>query len=248
MPPIAPPPEPADIGLVAATTIEVAPLLARLHHKRHYQAARQRVIEGELGGKLLAITLVGMGRARARRGANLLLDGHRPRWLISAGFAGALVPTLRRDDVLLADEVVDEAGTLYSLDLKLPVALVPGFHSARLLTVDRMILTAVEKAHLRDRHGASLVDMETSGVAEVCQQRSVRFLSVRVISDEAGVDLPREVLAIVGPSGGFRLGAAAGAIWKRPSSLKDLWALREHAASAAERLAEVLPSLLAQLT
>ena len=243
---VAPPPEPADVGLVAATSMEVDPLIARMTRPRTYKGPRHRVVEGHLGGKLVVITLVGMGRAAARRGANLLLDGHRPRWLLSAGYGGALDPSLRRNDVVMPREVVDESGTLYTLDLKLPDAS-PRFATGRLLTVDRMVMTAAEKAELHARHGASVVDMETSAVAEVCRARSVRFLAVRAISDEAAVDLPREILAIVGPTGSFRVGAAAGAIWKRPSSLKDLWALREHAVEAADRLAEVLPAILEQL-
>ena len=91
-----------------------------------------------------------------------------------------------------------------------------------MLTVDEIVRTAVEKAQLAAASMAPiLVDMETSSVAALCTERGVRFLSVRVISDEAGADLPPEVLAILGRSGGLRLGAALGAVWKRPSSVKD---------------------------
>ena len=89
--------------------------------------------------------------------------------------------------------------------------------------------------------------METSAVAAICAARQVRFLSMRVISDVAGVDLPPEVLTIMGPSGGYRLGAAVTAIWKRPSSFKELLVLRDHANEASARLAEVLPDLIGQL-
>ena len=68
-----------------------------------------------------------------------------------------------------------------------------------------------------------------------------------MISDEAGVDLPPEILAIVGPTGGLRLGATIGALWKRPSSVKDLLALRNHANEAAEKLAAFLVGTFARL-
>src|SRR5437868_2254728 len=90
--PIAPPPTPADIGLVAALPMEVAPLLARLKGPRKYFSERHTIIEGELAGKLVAAIVAGPGRAAARRGTNLLLAGHRPRWVISAGYGGALDP------------------------------------------------------------------------------------------------------------------------------------------------------------
>jgi adenosylhomocysteine nucleosidase len=237
----APAPTSADFGIVAATTIEVAPLLARLTDVRKYAGPKVTVIEGEIAGKLVALVLTGMGRARAQRGAEVLLDGHRPRWLISAGFGGALDPTLRRNDVVLPREVVNLEGRKFAIDLVIPPeAEAQGLKTGRLVTVDDFVRKASEKADLRAKSGADVVDMETSAIAALSEERGVKFLAVRVISDEAGVDLPPEILAIVGPTGGLRLGATIGALWKRPSSVKDLLTLRQHANDAANRLAEFL--------
>jgi adenosylhomocysteine nucleosidase len=119
--------------------------------------------------------------------------------------------------------------------------------SGRLVTVDQVIRTAGEKAELRARTGADVVDMETAAVASVCHDRSQPFFGVRVVSDDASADLPPEVLTIMGPTGSFRLGATVGALWRRPASLKELWALREAAIVASDRLAQVLPALFDQL-
>jgi adenosylhomocysteine nucleosidase len=108
-----------------------------------------------------------------------------------------------------------------------------------LLTVDTIVRTAAEKAALRERYGADFVDLESSAVAEFCAERSVRYLSVRVVSDEAGKDLPREVVTLMTRSGSYQLGSALRAIWRRPSSLKDFLALHNHAQEAADRLADV---------
>jgi len=242
----APAPRPADIGIVAATPIEVAPLLARFERVRKYAGPKFTIVEGECAGRLVALVLTGMGRARAQRGAELLLDGHRPRWIVSAGFGGALDPSLRRNDLVLPDEVVNLEGARFGIDLAVRPGT-EGLRSGRLLTVDEIVRKASEKADLRARSGADVVDMETSSVAALCGDRGVRFLAVRVISDEAGVDLPPEILAIVGPTGGLRLGATMGALWKRPSSVKDLLALRQHAIEAADRLAAFLVGAFARL-
>ena len=241
----APPPVSADVGVVAALGIEVAPFLAKLGRVRKYSGPKVSVVEGEVAGKLVAVVLAGAGRARAQRGAEVLLDGHRPRWIVSAGFAGALDPTLRRNDLVLASGVVTLEGRRYGIDLAVPEG--QGLRSGRLLTVDEIVRTAAEKAELRRAHGADIVDMESSAVAALCAERGVRFLSARVVSDEAGTDLPPEVLAILGRSGGLRLGAAVGAIWKRPASVKDLLALRTHAAEAADALARFLLGAMARL-
>ena len=44
-----------------------------------------------------------------------------------------------------------------------------------------------------------------------------------------------------------KLGAAAGAIFQRPSSIKDMWALNEQALKATDRLAKFLVSMMPQL-
>lgn len=249
-PAAAPPPEAADVAIVAALGIEVQPLLSRFKKVRKYRAERHTVIEAECAGKLVVLMVGGPGQPRAAWTARLLMAGHRPRWVVSAGYGGALDLELSRNDVVLASQVVDEQGGRYTVDFALsPTPGAPGkrIMAGRLLTVDRIVRTAAEKAALRARHEADVVDMETAAVAAICAQRQVRFMSMRVISDVAGIDLPPEVLSIMGPSGGYRLGAAVTAIWKRPSSLKQLLALREQANEASARLAEVLPGLIAQL-
>ncbi len=139
---------------------------------------------------------------------------------------------------MLADEVLDLEGHRFAIDVSIP----PGCpdHSirpGRLLTVDQVVRTSAEKAALHRRFEADAVDMETSAVAALCGERAVRFLAIRVISDDARADLPAEIASLLTRSGSYRVGAALRAIWHRPSSLKDFWTLHEHAQEAADRLA-----------
>src|SRR5262249_39741417 len=151
------------------------------------------VVEGECSGKLAVLITPGTGRAAAARGTRLLLAGHRPRWIVSAGFAGALVPRFVRNDIVLATEIRDLEGLHLNIDVNAPESAEPGgLKTGRLITVDRIIRTAAEKAELGRHHGADLVDMESSAVASLCSERGVRFLSIRVISDSADTDLPPE--------------------------------------------------------
>jgi adenosylhomocysteine nucleosidase len=75
----------------------------------------------------------------------------------------------------------------------------------------------------------------------------VPFLAVRVISDDAGTDLPREVASVLAHGGSYRVGAALRAVWQRPSSVKDFWRLYEHAIEAAGRLGKFLALCLDEL-
>jgi adenosylhomocysteine nucleosidase len=44
-----------------------------------------------------------------------------------------------------------------------------------------------------------------------------------------------------------KLGAVVGAAWRRPSSVKDMWKLKEDALLASDRLAKFLASTIGQL-
>lgn len=244
----APAPVPVDVGIVAALPIEVGFLIDRLTRVRKYSGAGHSIVEGECSGKLVAVIVAGLGRAAARRGAELLLEGHRPRWIVSAGFGGALSTDLKRNDVVMATEVLDLEGHRFAIDVGVgPAERGPRIVPGRLLTVDRIIRTAAEKAALRQQYAADAVDMETSAVAGLCSERLIRFLSIRVVSDEADVDLPAEVASLLTRSGSYRVGAALRAIWQRPSSLKDFWALHEQAQEAADRLAAITALVLGEL-
>jgi adenosylhomocysteine nucleosidase len=72
-------------------------------------------------------------------------------------------------------------------------------------------------------------------------------MAIRSISDDLSADLPPEILSMVGETGSVRLGAALGAIWKRPGSITEMWRLRELATTASERLAAFLVGVVRQL-
>jgi adenosylhomocysteine nucleosidase len=245
---VAPAPIAADVGIVAALPLEVGDLIDRLRRVRKYQSAALSLIEGEHNDKIVVIAVAGVGRPAARRAAELLLAGHRPSWIISAGFAGALNPTLNRNDLVLPGEVIDPEGRRFPVEP--PEALGAGIRCVKgglLLTVDRLIVDSGEKGELHRSSRADLVDMESSAVAAVCVEKRIRFLAVRIISDDALSDLPREVATLLARSGSYRAGAALRAVWKRPSSLKDFWTLHERALESADRLAKFLSRCLDDL-
>jgi adenosylhomocysteine nucleosidase len=245
---VAPAPVPVDVGIVAALALEVGFLEDRLKQVRRYAGPRHAVVEGECGGKLVAMVVAGMGRNAASAAARLLLDGHRPRWIVSLGFAGALNLELRRNDIVTPNEVIDLESHRYAIDVVVPSDdQGPRVRTGRLLTVDQIVRTAAEKAELHQRLGADLVDMESSAVAALCSERLVRFLSIRVISDDAHSDLPAEIATLLTRTGSYRVGAAMRMLWKRPSSVKDLWTLHEHAQEAADRLARFAIEAIAHL-
>ncbi len=119
---VAPAPVPADVGIVAALAIETADLVDGLKNVSSYQSAPIPVIEGEHGGKIVAVALSGPGRPAASEGRRIAPgSGHRPRMIIAAGFAGALNPTLARNDLFC--RMRSSIGKTFATRSKSPPAL-----------------------------------------------------------------------------------------------------------------------------
>ena len=143
---MAPAPVPADVGIVAAMPMEVGDLINGLKKVWKYQSVAVPVIEGEYAGKIIAVAVAGMGQAAARRAADVLIAGHRPRWLISAGFAGALNPAYSRNDLIVAHEVIDREGRSYLVDPPPSLGASVQHAKGRLITVDQVVLRRPTKA------------------------------------------------------------------------------------------------------
>jgi adenosylhomocysteine nucleosidase len=244
-------PEVCHVGVVFALGIEAGGLVDLLQGVVRTQGAGFSAREGGLKGRRVVIVESGVGAEAAAQATAALIEGHKPRWLISAGFAGGLHESLAQGDILLADAIADAAGRQLAIDFQLDreaIAAQRHLHVGRLLTMDRIVADAAEKETLGRAHGALAVDMESLAVADVCRREKTRFLSVRIISDAVGHTLPKDIDYLVKrKTTASRLGAAAGAIVRRPSSIKDMWQLKEDALVASDRLAKFLTGIIEQL-
>ncbi|MEQ8787541.1 MAG: hypothetical protein RIC55_14655 [Pirellulaceae bacterium] len=243
---------PCDVLVVFALGVESGGLVDRLEESTTLGGQSFREHSGQLGGQRVVVIESGVGRKAAARATDDAIALHKPAWVVSAGFAAGLREGLKRGQIVMADHLRDEPGGDWSVGFKIApeaAAATPGLHVGRLLTVDRLVRTRKEKRRLGEEFDAIALDMETTAVAEVCQRRQVRLLSVRVISDTVDDELPREIERLMRQQTlAGQLGAAAGAIIGRPSSVKDMWKLRDDAFKASERLATFLLGVLPQLT
>jgi adenosylhomocysteine nucleosidase len=237
----------ADVGIVHATAIEVNPFLNRCERVRKYTGGNFTFRGGLLATIRIALAQSGIGPKHARGATQCLIDGHSPTWIISTGFSGALQTGMHVGDIVVASSIVDAGGTELTIDLKMPANPAGGLHVGRLLMLDRMVPTVVEKKSLGEQYAAIAVDMESLAVAQVCREAKTKFLAVRVISDDLSKDLPKDILSVVNNAGTVRWGAIAGAVFNRLGSVQDLWELRDQATSAAERLATFLDGVVVQL-
>ena len=242
---------PCDVGFVFALAAEAGDFEDRLDGLLKLRGEQFSCKQAGLLGRHVVLTTCGLGRQRARRATELLIAGHRPSWVVSAGFAGGLQPNLRTGDIVMVNSVVTADGQRLAIDLHVDqeqLAQHPRVRVGRLLTVDRIVCSAEEKQSLGMEHDALVVDMETAAVAEVCRANQARFLAIRVVSDAMEQSLPNDLDRLMhSTTQAERLGAAVGALWRRPSSLQDMLKLREGSIEAADRLAKFLVGVVPQL-
>jgi adenosylhomocysteine nucleosidase len=245
------PPAPCDVGLVFALGIEAGGMIDLMSDVVSIQGHGLTAHEGTLDDRRLIVMQSGAGREAAARATEALISGHQPQWVVSAGLAGGLSKDVPRGDFLMANHVADVEGNSMAIDFHIDadvLAGLPHLHVGRLLTVDAIVRTPEEKRSLATKHNAVAVDMETTAVADVCRHQHVRFLSVRIISDGTDDQLPKEVEHLLRQkTTASRLGAAAGAMFRRPSSVKDMLKLKEDALVLSDQLAVFLQGVLPQL-
>ena len=242
---------PVDVVVVFALSVESGGLVDLLQGRVTTRCHSHIEHRGQLHGRHVLVAESGVGQDAAGTVTADVIRLHQPNWVISAGFAGALRAELRRGHILMAEEVVDVTGRKLAIGLTVDRASIeaaPALHIGRLLTVDQLIRTRAQRERLGEEHAALACDMETLAVGQACQRAGTKFMSVRIISDSLDDELPKEIEALL-PQGSLagKLGAATGAIFNRPSSVKDMWKLKEDALKATDRLARFLTGVIDQL-
>lgn len=186
------------------------------------------------------VLVTGMGADAARRSFEAELEkGERPDCVISCGFCGALDPVLKRAAVLVAEDAGEEI---------LNTAKVLGIPSAKFHCAETVATTAVMKAELRQWTGADAVEMESGVIGGICREKGIIFATVRVVSDEAGEDLPLDFNKLMNKRGGVHFGRLAMELARRPRMIPQLMRLQKVTRRAANALAEELAKLIGELS
>jgi len=230
-------PRPCEAGFVFALETEADPLGAMVRGTTSLRGALE-VHEGLLAGRRIAWVVGGAGMAAAARAADLLVAGHRPHRLVSAGFAGGLDAGIPRGTIVAATHA-RRAG---SPDIALQPLHCPGIRRVgSIVTVDGVVTTTSAKRALAGASDAAVVDMETYAVARVAAAAGLPCLSIRVVSDAADDELPDDIARLVAPQSALRrAGAALAAIGRKPAAAATLWRLWERAVIDGRALAVVI--------
>lgn len=181
------------------------------------------------------ILVTGMGPHHAARRFLEYLQAHPTRFVLTAGFAGALDPNLSIADVLY------DADPGFALR---PALRAAGARPASFHCADRVATRAADKRQLRETTGADAVEMESGVIRSLCRQRGIPSATVRVISDAAGDDLPLDFNTLTGSNGFVSLPRLLARLAMSPTRLPALIRLGRHTSRAGRELARVLVAAL----
>jgi adenosylhomocysteine nucleosidase len=172
----------ARIALVAAMERELGPLTREWSLSTIHVAGRSLICHEN--GEMVAV-FSGIGCRRAEEAARGVVEKYQPSALVSAGVAGALIPSLKAGHVVLPNVIVDAAsGTEYRSRLGGEVI------GGGVLVSNYEIAGLKAKPELVECFHALVVDMEAAGVAKVAMENELGFRCVKAVSDESDFDMP----------------------------------------------------------
>lgn len=224
---------PRKIAIVAALAREVTPLVRGWKSYRLPAADglhRLRFFESESA----VVVCGGIGREAATEATRTVIERYRPQVVVSAGFAGALVPGLKVASILSPAKVIAAStGTAFETRAA----------GSGILVTAAAVAGPEEKRRLAERFSAEAVDMEAAAVARAAQAEGVRFRAVKAISDELDFPVP-PTEGFLSASGEFKTLRFAAYVLLRPHLWGPARRFGRNCSLAASALAEALASFV----
>ncbi|MBI1903074.1 MAG: hypothetical protein HYS13_18395 [Planctomycetia bacterium] len=233
-----------DAGIVSSEERELVGLLDLLDDAVKVEGKGFSVWKGTLGERRIVLAQGGSTRDDAGRATEALIRGHRPSCVISAGFAEALKPELRKGDIVVGVYLAGPDGGELPVDLKSSGDVLPaggaadkGVHLGRMLCVEGGPMSPAKREELGSRHDALAADRHSLAVARACAAAGVPCLCVYVVTIAMADKPPRAAKRSGGKRSAMRsFGAFVGALLDEPGGLKRMYQEKESTLVAADAL------------
>jgi adenosylhomocysteine nucleosidase len=233
---------PPRVAILAPMPNELRPVVRLLGLQRTGERGGMPVYTGTVEGAEVVATRTGIGPALAEAATEQLLAATDVDRVVMVGIAGGLEPVSAVGDLVVPEEVVDDAsGERFRATPTGGVTL-----RGILRTGDEADygLDDGDIARLRDA-GFTALDMETAAIARVCQQRGIPWLAFRAISDMAGdSSLGPVVMTLVDPDGNPRAWPSIRFVLSHPHKIPHLVRLGRDARAATTTAAEAVAAHL----
>lgn len=220
----------AKLAIVAALEREVRPLVKRWHVSPREHAGHQyRFFEHAH----CVLVCGGIGEHAARRATEAVISLYCPSLVISAGFAGALDPSLPVGAVVRPGRVMDvRDGSVTETNT-----------GEGMLVSLAGVAGPEQKTRLANAYGARAVDMEAAGVARAAGARGVAFEALKAISDELDFAMPA-MEKFIGGDGQFDATAFAVFTALRPWMWRSVLRLARNSSLASKMLCRELEAFI----
>ena len=163
------------------------------------------------------------------------------RGVIATGFCGALSPSLRVGDVVVAERVVHEnTGRAFEADPLLLAAA--GGRRGTIVSAEAIARTPADRAAL---HGLA-VDLESAALARASNDADIPFLAIRAVSDRYRDRIP-DIAGMLDHVGRPNRRRMALFVARHPRELPRLARLAHGANRAGHALAEHVGALLTRI-
>lgn len=188
-----------DYGFVIPLKEEAKPLLARIKDKKELTYGSRKIIIGNFGKFRISLIISGCGKIKVASATQLLIDRYPAKLFLHYGTAGAISPSLKIGDVIIATHVIE-----HDVQEKFPSLVPPPVHTiekkliskikdikrqnfifAPILSGDEDIINRQQRNELFAQHKALSVDWESAGFVLTCQLNNTPCLVLRGISDYA---------------------------------------------------------------
>jgi adenosylhomocysteine nucleosidase len=170
------------IGITFALPSESSDLIRRLQLRENVDG----LLFGKIGDREVAMVHTGVGARNCNEQLELLLHKARPQFVITSGFAGAVIDDLRVGDLVLAENFSDPS----LLGLAKEILRDQNARALKLFTSTSIIDSIEGRNKIARASGAEAVDMETGAIVAVCTAHGIPLLSLRAISDSPSEPFP----------------------------------------------------------
>lgn len=244
-------PLPCDILIFFASQVEAGGLLDRFPQDQYQGCSSFELYRGKWQQHHVGVAIHRAGSNDVAKTIDDVLRLETPSWLIAAGFSASLQEDIERGMQVLATDIVDEDGGVLKTGLEVDeerLSQHPKMRAGRVLTTKDVVRSASRRKELSQTSQGLVADLESMHAAQLCRQAKVKFLSARVVTEAFDEEFPKELQHLEQQDHwAGKLGATAGALFRRPSAAKDWWDLHQRGLQASDDLAKFLSGVVRQL-
>ena len=208
------------IGIVTAMYEETKPLYQKFSTPRNAKTetiAGMNIFITTYGKHSIYLINSGIGEIRATIATQILIDHYKVERILNFGFVGALSDKFKINDLAVVEKIAH-----YHFDLEKINGTPKGQYNNRqeiffdadkniikriqkhinintaiIASGDEFIAESEKKRELVQRYEADICDMEMAGIALTCEQNSIPYASIKIVSDNANEEADQSFEEIV---------------------------------------------------